>query len=398
MISKRLNQIQESLTFKITAEAKAMKNQGIDIIDLSVGEPDFPTPENIKKAGIKAIEDNFTKYTQSDGIPELKEAIINKFQYDNGLTYSKDEILISSGAKNSLYNFIHTIINEGDEVIVPSPYWVTYPQVVCLAGAKAIIASTNIEDGFILKPEQLKSVISPKTKAIILNNPTNPTGAAYQKNELEPLAEIILENDIYVLSDEIYEKLVYDDFKFFSFASLGKEIKKKTVTINGVSKSFAMTGWRIGYAAGPRNIIKGMAKIQSHSTSNACSISQKASVEALNGPKNKVSEMASEFQRRRNYMLKRLETIPAISFSKPKGAFYIFPDCSFYYKKEFNNTPIQNSYNLAYYLLKEAKVAVVPGEAFGADAFLRISYATSMENLEKGMDRIIEALSKLKTT
>jgi len=397
MISEKVNQIGISPTFKITSKAKAMKAEGIDIIDLSVGEPDFPTPSNIKEAGIQAIELDFTKYTENEGIPALKEAIINRVKEDLGLAYSKDEVIVSSGAKSSLYHLIQALINEDEEVIIPAPYWVTYPHAVSLAQGKAVIIPTKEENGFLLTADQLKSSISPATKALILNNPSNPTGAAYQGHELEALADVVMDEDIYVMADEIYEKIVYENFRFVSFASLGEEIKKKTIIINGVSKSYSMTGWRIGYALGPAEIINGMAKIQSHSTSNPCSISQKASLEALEGPQYEVSKMISEFQRRRNYVLMRLQTIPNTSCHKPQGAFYLFPNFSAYYEKEFGGIQIRNSYGLAYYLLKEAKVAIVPGDAFGADDYIRLSYATSMENLEKGMDRIIQALSQLKT-
>ena len=397
MISEKASQIGISPTLKISAKAKAMKAEGIDVVDLSVGEPDFSTPDNVKAAGIQAIEQNFTKYTANDGIPALKEAIINSLKKDFGLTYALDEIIVSSGAKSSLYHLIQALVDEGEEVIIPAPYWVTYPHSVALAKGKVVIIPTKEEDGFLLTPDQLKSAISPATKALILNNPSNPTGAAYEKRDLEALAEVVMGEDIFVIADEIYEKIVYDDFRFVSFASLGEEIKKKTAIISGVSKSYSMTGWRIGYTAGPAEIINGMAKIQSHTTSNPCSISQKASLEALAGPQHEVSKMKSEFQRRRNYLLMRLQSTPDLSCFKPQGAFYLFPNLSSYYDKEFNNVQIRNSYGMAYYLLKEALVAIVPGDSFGADDYIRISYATSMENLEKGMDRITEALSNLKT-
>jgi aspartate/methionine/tyrosine aminotransferase len=397
MVSEKANQIGESPTLKVTAKAKAMTAAGLDIIDLSVGEPDFPTPVNIKKAGIHAIEENFTKYTQADGIPALKEAIIARLKEDYGLTYEKNEIIVSTGAKSSLYHLIQALINDGDDVIIPAPYWVTYPHAVSLAKGKSVIVPTREEDGFLLTANQFKSSISPATKALILNNPSNPTGAAYNRHQLEILADVILEEDVYIIADEIYDKLVYEDFRFTSFASLGEDIKKKTIIINGVSKSYSMTGWRLGYAAGPSDIINGMAKIQSHTTSNPCSVSQKAGLEALTGPQHEVSKMVSEFQRRRNYMLTRLQSIPNVSCFKPQGAFYLFPNFSAYYDKEFNNTPLRNSYGMAYYLLKEANVAIVPGDAFGTDDYIRLSYATSMENIEKAMDRIIESLSRLKT-
>ncbi|MFC2164247.1 pyridoxal phosphate-dependent aminotransferase [Acidobacteriota bacterium] len=397
MVSEKANQIGESPTLKVSGKAKAMKAAGIDIVDLSVGEPDFPTPDNVKSAGIRAIEENFTKYTQNDGIPSLKEAIIGRVKEDYGLDYDMNEIIVSTGAKSSLFHLIQALVNPGDEVIIPSPYWVSYPHSVTLAKGKTVIVPTREEDGFLMKPKDLKSAISPATKALILNNPSNPTGAAYTRQQLEVLADVITEEDIYVIADEIYSKLVYDDFRFVSFASLGEEIKKKTVIVNGVSKSYSMTGWRIGFAAGPADIIQGMAKIQSHTTSNPCSISQKASLEALAGPQHELSKMVAEFQRRRNYALTRLRSIPKVSCFEPQGAFYLFPNFSAFYEKEFNNTRIRNSYGLAYFLLKEANVAIVPGDAFGADHCIRMSYATSMENMEKAMDRIIEAVSRLKT-
>ncbi|MBC7361864.1 MAG: pyridoxal phosphate-dependent aminotransferase [Candidatus Aminicenantes bacterium] len=397
MVSERVNKIGASPTLKISAKAKAMKAEGIDVVDLSVGEPDFPTPDNVKAAAIKAIEQNFTKYTENDGIPELRKAVCKRLKEDYGLEYKPNEVLISSGAKNSLFNLIQAIVNEGDEVIIPAPYWVTYPECVNLAKGKPVIVETREEDGFLLTPEQLRAAISPSTRALVLNNPCNPTGATYTKEQLEALAEVIRKEDIYVIADEIYSRLVYDGFQFVSFAALGEDIKKKTIIISGVSKSYSMTGWRIGFAVGPAEIISAMSKIQSHTTSNACSISQKASVEALAGPQYEVNRMVAEFQRRRNYVLMRLQQIPGISCFKPQGAFYLFPNVSSYYGKEAGGIQIRNSYGLAYYLLKEARVAVVPGDAFGADNYIRISYATSMENLEKGMDRIAEAMSKLKT-
>ncbi|MBN1223921.1 MAG: pyridoxal phosphate-dependent aminotransferase [Candidatus Aminicenantes bacterium] len=397
MVSEKANQIGESPTLKVSGKAKAMKAAGIDIIDLSVGEPDFPTPENVKAAGIKAIQDNFTKYTQNEGIPALKEAIVARMKEDHQLLYTPNEVIVSTGAKSSLYHCIQAVVNAGDEVIIPAPYWVTYPHAVSLAKGRSTIVPTREEHGFLMTPDQLKASISPATKALILNNPSNPTGATYNRQQLESLAEVIMEEDIYVIADEIYDKLVYDDFRFVSFAALGEEIKKKTILINGVSKSYSMTGWRIGFAAGPAEIINGMAKIQSHTTSNPCSVSQKASLEALTGPQHEVSRMVAEFQRRRNYAMTRLRSIPKVSCFEPQGAFYLFPNFSSYYDKEFNKAQIRNSYGMAYYLLREAHVAIVPGDAFGADDCIRLSYATSMENIEKGMDRITDALAQLKT-
>jgi len=397
MISEKVQRIGASPTLKISAKAKAMKAEGLDVIDLSVGEPDFPTPENVKDAGIKAIRDNFTKYTENDGVPALRKAIAQRLKEDHGLEYSPKEIIVSAGAKASLFHLVQTLVDEGEEVIIPAPFWVTYPECVNLAKGKSVVVPTREEDGFLLTPEALKAAISPATKALILNNPSNPTGAAYGRDKLLALAEVIRGEDIYVIADEIYDKLVYDNFKFTSFAALGEDIKKKTVIVNGVSKAYSMTGWRIGFAAGPAEIIGGMSKIQSHTTSNACSIAQKASLEAYNGPQHDVQKMVAEFQRRRNFCLMRLATVPGLSCFKPQGAFYLFPNVKSFYDKEFGGARIRNSYGMAYYLLKEAKVAIVPGDSFGADDYIRLSYATSMENLEKSMDRIVEALAKLKT-
>ncbi len=397
MISEKVNQIGASPTLKISAKAKAMRAEGIDIVDMSVGEPDFPTPENAKSAGIRAIEQNFTKYTENEGIPALKKAVLARMKEDYGLTYEMNQVIVSPGAKASLFLIFQALVDEGEEVIIPAPYWVTYPMAVTLAKGKPVILTTREEDGFILRPEDLKAAINPSTKAVVLNNPSNPTGAAYTKAQLEALTEVVRGEDVFVIADEIYGKLVYDDFEFWSIASLGEDIKKKTVVVNGVSKSYSMMGWRIGYALGPTAIIDGMAKIQSHSTSNPCSISQYASLEALTGPQHEVSRMVAEFQRRRNYCLRRLKSIPNISCFEPQGAFYLFPNFSSYYNKEANGAVIRNSYGMAYYLLREARVAIVPGDSFGNDACIRLSYATSMENLEKGMDRISEAMAKLKT-
>ena len=395
MVSERVKQIGASPTLRIAAKAKAMRAEGIDVIDLSIGEPDFPSPENVKSAGIQAIRDNFTKYTENDGTPALKKAVIARFQEDFGLTYAPAEVIVSSGAKSSLFHLFQAIVDAGDEVIIPVPYWVTYPHVVKLARGRAVYVETKEEDGFVLTAEALKAHITPATKAIILNSPSNPTGAAYTRERLQALAEVVRGEDIYVVADEIYASLVYDQFKFTSFAALGEDIKKKTILVNGPSKSYSMTGWRIGYALGPADVIAGMAKIQSHTTSNAASISQRAAQEALNGPQFEVSKMVQEFQRRRNYGLIKLQAMPQVSCFKPQGAFYLFPNVKAYYDKEFNGTPIRNSNGLAYYLLREANVAVVPGDSFGADDYIRLSYATSMVNLEKGLDRMARALAVL---
>lgn len=397
MIAERINQIGTSPTLKIAAKAKALKAEGIDVIDLSVGEPDFPTFENAKTAAKKAIDANQTKYTTNEGIPELRQSIVSRLKDDHGLEYATSQIIVSNGAKHSLYNAVMAMVNEDEEVIIPSPFWVSYPEIVKLAKGKPVYVQTKEENGFRVTPDELRNHISASTKLVILNNPCNPTGAGYTREELEALAEVIVDESIYCVSDEIYKKLVYDDFRFYSLPSLGTEIKNKTVLIDGVSKAYSMTGWRIGFAAGPKDIIEGMAKVQSHSTSNPSSISQYAALEALKGPQYEISRMLAEFQKRRNYVMYKLQSIAGVSCVNPRGAFYVFPNVSSYYEKEFDGVPIRNSYGMAYYLLKHANVAIVPGDAFGTDDFIRISYATSMENLEKGMTRIIDALGKLKS-
>jgi len=375
-----------------------MAAEGIDVINLSVGEPDFPTPDNIGKAAKKAIDDHFTKYTHNDGILPLRQAIAKKLLEENGLKYEPDEIIVSSGAKNCIYNLCMALLNAGDEVIIPAPYWVSYPEMVNLAGGTPVIIQTKEESGFRITPAELSAAISPSTKALILNNPSNPTGAAYHKDELVKIAEIAANEGILVISDEIYEKLVFDGFEFVSFASLGEKIKERTIVVNGMSKSYSMTGWRIGYAAGPKEYIMAMSIVQSHNTSNPTSISQMAALEALTGPQHEISRMRSEFQIRRNYMLDRLRGLPGVSCYEPRGAFYLFPNISSYFKKEFDGMQIRNSYGMAYYLLKHAHVAVVPGEAFGSEGYIRLSYSTSMKKIETAMDRIAAALAELQPT
>ncbi len=397
MISERVKNIAVSPTMKIAAKAITMRAEGIDVVDFSVGEPDFPTPGFIKEAAKKAIDENKTKYTINSGILPLRQAIAKKLLEENEVEYDPSQIIVSTGAKQNLYNVLMSVVNDGDEVIIPAPYWVSYPEMVKLAGGRPVIVPVKEENGFRLTAEELKNALSSNTKAIILCNPSNPTGAAYNKEQLMELADIIEEENMLVIADEIYEKLVFDDFTFVSFASLSEKIKQRTLIINGVSKAFAMTGWRIGYAAGPADIISSCNKIQSHSTSNPSTVSQYAALSALTGPQYEISRMVSEFQKRRNYLMHRLQSIPGISCHKPEGAFYTFPNVSSYFGKEYKGNYIRNSYGLAYYLLREAKVALIPGAAFGADHFIRISYSTSMENIEKGIDRIGEALSKLKT-
>src|SRR4030043_820807 len=366
VLSNRAKSLKPSPTLAINAKAKSMQTQGIHVVSFGAGEPDFDTPRNIKAAAIKAIEEGFTKYTPVGGTDDLKDAIIKKFQRDNGLTYKRSEIIVSCGGKHSFYNLAQAIFDQGDEVIVPAPYWVSYPPMVALANATPIIAETTEKNEFKITPGELKKALTPKTKALILNSPSNPTGSAYTRKELEGIAEIALSKNIFVISDEIYEKIVYDGFKFISIASLSDEIKKKTIIVHGGAKTYAMTGWRIGYTAGSEEIISAMNNIQSQSTSNPTSIAQKASVEALIGPQDEVRKMVNAFGQRRNYIVDRLNKITGVSCYKPVGAFYVFPNFSSYYGKSYQGKKIENSTVLADFFLEVAKVAVVPGVQFGA--------------------------------
>jgi aspartate aminotransferase len=380
---------------KIAQEAKEMLHKGIDVIDLSVGELDYPTPPNVKDAAIKAIDQNFTKYTINSGTIELREAIADKLRKEDYLNYSPSEIIVSNGAKQCVYNAIQSVINDGDEVIFSSPYWVSYPEMVSLAIGKSVIINTNERDNFKISREQLEEAISPRTKLLILCNPSNPTGALYNRNELEKIAEIIEKHNFYVIADEIYEKMIYDDNKFVSFASISEKVKSKTIVVNGLSKSYAMTGWRIGYAAGPQHIIKAMNKIQSHSTSNASSISQAAAVEALLGPQTFIEQMKNDYQKRRDFFFNEINSINGLQCFKPQGAFYLFPNITYFFNKSTNIFRIEHSFDLAMYLLYEAKVAAVPGSSFGSEGYLRMSYTASMEKLGEAAKRIKNALGKL---
>jgi len=396
MLSARAQKIKPSPTLAMDAKAKAMKASGVDVVNFGVGEPDFDTPDNIKEAAIKAIKDGFTKYTPVGGIDSLKDAIMEKFRKDNDLEYVREEIIVSCGAKHSLYNIAQALYGPGDEIIIPSPYWVSYPDQVLLNDARPVFVKTHEKDKFLLRPDVLESHVTKKTKAIILNSPSNPTGFTYDKKTLEGVADIALRHNLYVISDEIYEKLTYDGFRHTSIASLSREIKARTLIVNGLSKAYAMTGWRIGYAAGSRDIIKAMTNIQSQSTSNPTSIAQKAAVEALTGPQDFIKTMLAEFDKRRKFLVSGLNSIPGISCLTPTGAFYAFPNTSKLYGKQADGNKIASSSDLALYLLEKASVALVPGDAFGDNDYIRLSYATSMENLKKGVDRIKEAVKKLK--
>jgi len=395
--SDRIKNVNPSMTLAIDAKAKEMKANGEDVIGFGAGEPDFNTPERIKQAGIRAIENNETRYTPVGGSDALKEAIISKLQRDNGLTYEKNQILASSGAKHSFYNLAQVLWQTGDEVIIPAPYWVSFPEMVTLTGASPLFIHAGAEQDFKITPEQIDNAVTPNTKAIIINSPSNPTGSAYDKSELEKLAECALRNNLLIISDEIYEQIVFDGFHHTSIASISKEVQKQCVVINGVSKSYAMTGWRIGYiAAGDPEITKQISKLQGQSTSNPCSVSQAASIEALAGPLDEVHEMVREFEKRRNIIVERLTQNPGVSCNKPTGSFYSFPDFSGVYgKKDMNGKVLKGSLSFTDYLLSTEKVAIVPGIAFGADSHARLSFATSLEKIEAGVKRIKDAVNKL---
>ncbi|MDD4725660.1 MAG: pyridoxal phosphate-dependent aminotransferase [Tissierellia bacterium] len=382
--------IEPSVTLEITAKAKAMKAKGIDIISFSVGEPDFDTPKNIQDEGVRAIREGLTKYTPVSGINELKEAVCNKFKRDNNLDYDIENILISNGGKHSIYNALMAILNPYDEVIISAPYWVSYPELVSIAGGVPIIINTKEENDFKFKVEDLESVRTDNTKAIIINSPSNPTGSIYTLSELIEIANWAVTNNIMVISDELYEKLIYGDEKHISIASLNNDIKKLTIVINGMSKAYAMTGWRIGFAAAEKDIIKVMNNIQSHTTSNPTSISQYASVVGLEDDQNSVEEMKIEFNKRRLYMVDAVNSIQGLSCRESKGAFYIMMNFSKLKGKAIQGYEINSSLDFTNFLLEKANVAVVPGIAFGDDDYVRLSYATSIENIKKGLNRIKE--------
>jgi len=391
MIADRMKKVQASITLAIDAKAKQMIAEGVDLVGFGAGEPDFNTPDNIKVAGIKAIIDNKTKYTPSSGMPDLKNPIAKKLLEDNKLEYKPANIIVSCGAKHSLYNIFMAGINPGDEVIIFSPYWVSYVEMVNMAQGVPVLVKLDESKKFEIDFELLKSKITKKTKMMIINSPSNPTGCVLSKASLEKLAEICLSNNIMMISDEIYEKNLYNGKTHISIASLSKEAKAKTVVVNGVSKSHAMTGWRIGYiASDDMELVKAMDNLQSHSTSNPTTISQMAAIEALKTDPAIVNKMVAEFDKRRKYILQRVNAIPGLACVEPEGAFYVFPNFSALTGKIFNGVKIENSMNLADALLTSAKVAVVPGVAFGSDVHFRMSYATSMEKIEKGLNRIEE--------
>ncbi|MGB9779365.1 pyridoxal phosphate-dependent aminotransferase [Caldanaerobacter sp.] len=392
-LSQNALQITPSMTLEITAKAKKLRAEGINVIDFGVGEPDFDTPDYIKEAAIEAIKRGYTKYTPSSGIIELKKAICEKLLKDNGLHYTPEQIVVSNGAKHSIYNALCAILNPGDEVIIPVPYWLSYPEMVRLAYGKPVFVYTKEENDFKITAEELKNAITPRTKAIILNSPNNPSGAVYTKEELEKLAKVIEEANIFVISDEIYEKLIYEG-EHVSIASLGEKIKELTIVVNGMSKAYAMTGWRIGYTASSLEVAKVMSNIQSHTTSNPNSIAQYASVAALRGGEEEIKKMKEEFNRRRLYMVERVNKIKDLRCSTPKGAFYVMVNIENYIGKTINGKTINGSIDFANALIEDANVAVVPALPFGMDNYVRLSYATSLESIEEGLDRIENLLSR----
>ncbi len=394
-LAARVSRIAPSPTLAMTAMAKAMKAQGIDVIDFSSGEPDFDTPEPVKAAAEAAIRGGFTKYTPSSGIDELRQAIIEKLQAEQGLHYEKSQILVSCGAKHSLYNVAEALLEAGDEIIIPTPYWVSYADQALLNDATPVLLPTAEAQGYAINPDDLQRLITPRTKAIILNSPCNPTGATYAVKTLEAIATIAVRHKILIISDEIYEKVLYDGASHVSIATLSPEVAAQTVIINGVSKAYAMTGWRIGYAAGPKDLLTAMANIQSQSTSNPCSISQKAAVAALKLGGPFTEKMVVEFDRRRKVMVDRLNRITGVSCRMPEGAFYAFPNISGVLGRRGPEGPLESPQALANYLLTQAQIAVVPGEPFGSPHHIRLSYATSMEAIERGLDRIAGALDRL---
>jgi aspartate aminotransferase len=393
-LSRKVREVEESQTLALTARAKRMKDAGIDVVSLTAGEPDFPTPRHVKEAAIKAIEADFTHYTANQGIADLIGAIIRKFSTENDLHFEPNQVLVSSGAKQSIFNALQAICNKGDEVVILSPYWVSYPEMVKLVDAVPVIVQTKIEDRFKPDLRELRRAIHPRTKAIILNSPSNPSGVVYKRSELEDIAGIVRETGIYVITDEIYEKVIYDGNRHFSIGSV-KNIRDHVVTVNGVSKAFAMTGWRIGYMGGPPAVLEAAAKIQSQVTSNANSLAQKAAVAALSGSVREVEKMVTEFKRRRDFVHESLSSIRDVQTTLPDGAFYVFFSVEKFYGRKRNGQLIKNSSDMGEYLLEHHNVALIPGIAFGANNCMRVSYACSMSELEKGMQRIKQGLESL---
>lgn len=395
-LSKKAGNISPSITLEITAKANELKSQGVDVVSFGAGEPDFNTPENIIQAAIKAMHDGKTKYTPAGGLLELKQTICKKFKDDNNLEYKPSQIIISTGAKQCLANVFMAVLNPEDEVLIPVPYWVSYPELVKLADGVPVFVETSQENNYKYTVSDLKNALTDKTKAILINSPNNPTGTIYNEDELLEIANFAKEHNLFIISDEIYEKLIYDGEKHISIAALNEDAYDRTIVINGVSKTYAMTGWRLGYAAASEKITKLMTSIQSHMTSNVNTIAQHATIEALNGPVEDLNDMIKEFENRRNFMISKLEKLNEISIIKPSGAFYIMVNISAYLNTTFKDQTINNSLDFSKVLLEEEKVAVIPGSGFGLDNYIRLSYATSMDIIENGIDRISIFLSKIK--
>ncbi len=387
-VSRKAQSVPPSATMAVASKAKELKARGVDVVGFGAGEPDFDTPQYIKAAAIAAIEAGKTGYTATPGVPELRKAIADKLSRDNGLSYPVDQIIVNIGAKHAVYEAMQAVLDDGDEVIVPTPYWVTYPETVKLAGAVMKVVQTDFANSYKLTPELLRSAITPKTAMLLLNSPNNPGGFSYTRQELAALAKVLEGSDIMVLSDEIYERLVYDGTEFASFASLSADALARTIVVNGFSKAYAMTGWRLGYTAGPVEVIKAMGRLQSHMTQNAVSFCQAAAVVAFSEPNNEVENMRVEFERRADYMSQRLGAIDGVNCPKPTGAFYCFPDVSSHYGRTIGRAKIQNSMDFSSALLEQANVAIVPGGPFGCDRNVRLSFAVSMEQITKGIDRM----------
>jgi aspartate aminotransferase len=394
-ISKRAQAIPVSATLAVTAGAKELKRQGVDVVSFGAGEPDFDTPDYIKEAAIKALKSGKTKYTAASGIVELKETIAHKFQKENGLDYSPEQVIINIGGKHSVYECMQAVLDPGDEVILQTPYWVTYTEAIKLAGATAVVIKTSRENSYKMKPEQLKAALTNKTALVVINSPNNPGGFTYTPDELKALAQVLEKTDVMVLSDEIYEKLIYKDTKFISFAKISEDAFNRTITLNGLSKAFSMTGWRLGYTAGPLDVIKAMGRLQSHMTSNPVTFAQYAAIAALGEQANEAIEyMRTEFEKRAEYMSQRLNNIEGIICPEPTGAFYCFPDVSSHFGRNINGKKIKGSLAFAQVLLEQANVALVPGLPFGCDENVRLSFACSLEQIEKGLDRLEKWLNQ----
>ncbi len=394
-LAQRIAEILPSATLAVTAKAKALQAEGVDVIGFGAGEPDFDTPGPVKAAAAAALEAGFTKYTPTAGILELRQAVCEKLEKENGLTYEPAQVIVSCGAKHSLFNFFQAVLDPGEEVLIPSPFWVSYPEMVRLAGGRPVFVPTEESDGFRLRAANVRPLLTRRSRVLIVNSPSNPTGSGLEERDLRALAELAEEKDLLIVSDEIYERLTYDGFRHLSIASLGADARSRTVVVNGFSKSFSMTGWRLGYAAGPRQIVAGMVTVQDHSTSNPTSFAQKGALQALRGSREEVDGWVVEFAARKGLIASLLREIPGVTFSEPRGSFYIFPNFSAFFGRAFRGRKISGSADLAAYLLDEARAATIPGAAFGSDSHLRLSFALSRERIETGLQRIGDALKAL---